>query len=141
MALYQSFYGLARDAFASPENPAQMFVAQTYHDSAVTLVRALIARKPSIAISGEGGSGKTTVLDAALQALGDRVRVTRARCEQDEPLDLASLLENALGKESGSLRTHDIDAVFEALVQEHESGAEFALKRPNGETVAYKIFV
>src|SRR5437868_1366020 len=117
MALYQSFYGLARDAFASPENPAQMFVAQTYHDSAVTLVRALIARKPSIAISGEGGSGKTTVLDAALQALGDRVRVTRARCEQDEPLDLASLLENALGKESGSLRTHDIDAVFEALVQ------------------------
>ena len=37
--------------------------------------------------------------------------------EQDEPLDLASLLENALGKESGSLRTHDIDAVFEALVQ------------------------
>jgi hypothetical protein len=31
--------------------------------------------------------------------------------------------------------------VFEALVQEHESGAEFALKRPNGETVAYKIFV
>ncbi len=117
MALYQSFYGLARDAFASPENPAQMFVAQTYHDSVVTLVRALIARKPFIAISGEGGSGKTTVLDTALQALGDRVRVTRARCEQDEPLDLASLLENALGKESGSLRTHDIDAVFEALVQ------------------------
>ena len=99
MALYQSFYGLARDAFASPENPAQMFVAQTYHDSVVTFVRALIARKPFIAITGEGGSGKTTVLDAALQALGDRVRVTRARCEQDEPLDLASLLENALGKE------------------------------------------
>ena len=31
--------------------------------------------------------------------------------------------------------------LFEALVQEHEAGAEFSLKRANGETVAYKIFV
>ncbi|MEI9888446.1 MAG: ribbon-helix-helix protein, CopG family [Rhizomicrobium sp.] len=31
--------------------------------------------------------------------------------------------------------------VFEALVQEHENGAEFSLKRANGDTVAYKIFV
>ena len=31
--------------------------------------------------------------------------------------------------------------VFEALVQEHEGGSEFSLKRPNGETVAYRIFV
>lgn len=31
--------------------------------------------------------------------------------------------------------------VFEALVEEHEKGAEFSLKRASGETVAYKIFV
>jgi hypothetical protein len=31
--------------------------------------------------------------------------------------------------------------VFEALVDEHEKGSEFSLKRANGETVAYKIFV
>ena len=31
--------------------------------------------------------------------------------------------------------------VFEALVIEHEGGAEFFLKRPTGESVAYKIFV
>jgi hypothetical protein len=31
--------------------------------------------------------------------------------------------------------------VFEALVEEHEKGAEFSLKRANGENVAYKIFV
>jgi hypothetical protein len=37
--------------------------------------------------------------------------------------------------ESNALR------VFEALVEEHEKGAEFSLKRANGETVAYKIFV
>jgi hypothetical protein len=31
--------------------------------------------------------------------------------------------------------------LFEALVEEHEKGAEFSLKRPDGEVVQYKIFV
>jgi hypothetical protein len=31
--------------------------------------------------------------------------------------------------------------LFEALVDEHEKGSEFALKRASGETLAYKIFV
>jgi Arc/MetJ-type ribon-helix-helix transcriptional regulator len=31
--------------------------------------------------------------------------------------------------------------LFEALVEEHEKGSEFALKRADGETMAYKIFV
>jgi len=31
--------------------------------------------------------------------------------------------------------------LFEALVEEHEKGSEFVLKRANGETMAYKIFV
>jgi hypothetical protein len=31
--------------------------------------------------------------------------------------------------------------LFEALVDEHEKGAEFSLKKPGGETVAYRIFV
>ena len=31
--------------------------------------------------------------------------------------------------------------LFEALVDEHEKGAEFSLKRANGEVVQYKIFV
>ena len=31
--------------------------------------------------------------------------------------------------------------LFEALVDEHEKGAEFSLKRADGEIVQYKIFV
>jgi len=31
--------------------------------------------------------------------------------------------------------------VFEALVDEHEKGSDFFLKRANGEIVNYKIFV
>jgi hypothetical protein len=31
--------------------------------------------------------------------------------------------------------------VFEALVEEHEKGSEFVLKRANGEMMTYKIFI
>jgi hypothetical protein len=48
--------------------------------------------------------------------------------EKTEAASYAEVIRNAL-------------RVFEALVQEHENGAEFSLKRPTGETVAYKIFV
>ena len=48
--------------------------------------------------------------------------------EKTEAASYAEVIRNAL-------------RIFEALVQEHEAGAEFFLKRANGETVAYRIFV
>ena len=48
--------------------------------------------------------------------------------EKTEAASYAEVIRNAL-------------RVLEALVDEHEKGSEFALKRANGETIAYKIFV
>ena len=48
--------------------------------------------------------------------------------EKTEAASYAEVIRNAL-------------RLLEALVEEHEKGSEFALKRPDGETVAYKIFV
>ncbi len=48
--------------------------------------------------------------------------------ERTEAASYAEVIRNAL-------------RLFEALVDEHEKGAEFSLKRADGETIAYKIFV
>ena len=48
--------------------------------------------------------------------------------EKTEAASYAEVIRNAL-------------RLFEALVEEHEKGSEFALKRTSGETLAYKIFV
>ena len=48
--------------------------------------------------------------------------------ERTEAASYAEVIRNAL-------------RLFEALIDEHEKGAEFSLKRSNGESVAYKIFV
>lgn len=48
--------------------------------------------------------------------------------ERTEAASYAEVIRNAL-------------RLYEALVEEHEKGAEFSLKRADGETVQYKIFV
>jgi hypothetical protein len=53
-----------------------------------------------------------------LQKLKDRI----------EAASYAEVIRNAL-------------RLFEALVDEHEKGAEFSLKRADGEVIQYKIFV
>jgi hypothetical protein len=48
--------------------------------------------------------------------------------EKTEAASYAEVIRNAL-------------RVFEALVEEHEKGAEFQLKKPTGEVTGYRIFV
>jgi Arc/MetJ-type ribon-helix-helix transcriptional regulator len=72
-------------------------------------------------------SGRTTTrvqLEMPPQAMD---RLTRLK-EKTEAASYAEVIRNAL-------------RLYEALVDEHEKGAEFSLKRADGETVAYKIFV
>ncbi len=54
-------------------------------------------------------------------------RLTRLK-EKTEAASYAEVIRNAL-------------RVFEALAEEHEKGSEFSLKRQDGQTVAYKIFL
>ena len=72
-----------------------------------------------------GGRATTRVqLEMPPQAM-DRLQKLKDRTEA---ASYAEVLRNAL-------------RLFEALVDEHEKGAEFSLKRADGSTVAYKIFV
>ncbi|HVW75757.1 MAG TPA: ribbon-helix-helix protein, CopG family [Rhizomicrobium sp.] len=48
--------------------------------------------------------------------------------DRSEAASYAEVIRNAL-------------RLYEALVEEHEKGSEFSLKRAGGETVQYKIFV
>src|SRR4051794_7678540 len=114
-AVYCSFYHFARDPFAQPEDARHIFSARTYRKAILVIVRAIAEDKAFIAIEGSGGSGKTTVLNAALAALGDRVTVVRA--SGGEPhFALPALLERVLGKQPGSLRGGGLDEVFHTLI-------------------------
>jgi len=80
-----------------------------------------------VPVRGERGPERETTrvqLEMPPQAME---RLTRLK-EKTEAASYAEVIRNAL-------------RVFEALSEEHEKGSEFSLKRSDGQTVAYKIFL
>ena len=84
---------------------------------------------------------------AAMEAAGDEVDNggrTTTRVQLEMPPQAMERLQRLKEKTEAASYAEVIRnalRVFEALLQEHEAGAEFTLKRPSGETVAYKVFL
>ena len=76
----------------------------------------------------ETASGERSTTRVQLEMPPQAMERLQRLKEKTEAASYAEVIRNAL-------------RVLEALVDEHEKGSEFALKRTNGETVAYKIFV
>jgi Arc/MetJ-type ribon-helix-helix transcriptional regulator len=86
-----------------------------------------MAEEAMAAREGSNGSERSTTrvqLEMPPQAME---RLQRLK-EKTEAASYAEVIRNAL-------------RLFEALIEEHSKGSEFALRRTDGETVAYKIFV
>ena len=81
-------------------------------------------RRPFIESDDNDRATTRVQLEMPPQAM---VRLQKMK-ERAEAASYAEVIRNAL-------------RLFEALVDEHEKGSEFALKRASGETMAYKIFV
>jgi Arc/MetJ-type ribon-helix-helix transcriptional regulator len=76
----------------------------------------------------EDASGERSTTRVQLEMPPQAMERLQRLKEKTEAASYAEVIRNAL-------------RLFEALVEEHAKGAEFALKQPSGETVAYKIFL
>jgi Arc/MetJ-type ribon-helix-helix transcriptional regulator len=85
-------------------------------------------RAAADAMDAKAEAGERTTTRVQLEMPPQAMERLQRLKEHTEAASYAEVIRNAL-------------RLFEALVEEHEKGAEFSLKRPDGETVAYKIFV
>jgi general secretion pathway protein A len=66
--MYQDFYGLRELPFELTPNPKYLFLPQQHREALSTLVYGLSSAKGVTALIGEAGTGKTTLLHAALRS-------------------------------------------------------------------------
>ena len=85
-------------------------------------------RAAADAMDARAQSGERTTTRVQLEMPPQAMERLQRLKEHTEAASYAEVIRNAL-------------RLFEALIEEHEKGAEFSLRRPDGETVAYKIFV
>jgi general secretion pathway protein A len=127
--MYYSFYQLQSNPFGAlpPEHP--LFLTEAHKEALATLVYGLIERKPFVAIIGEVGTGKSTVLQAALGRVRSHpIRIVEVSHPLISPDRVTQLLAAAAGIEAAdSLTFADIDSVDQAFLRGDGGSSHTAL--------------
>ena len=116
--MYQQFYGLRELPFELTPNPKYLFMTRQHREALSTLIYGLSSGKGVTALIGEAGTGKTTLLHAALQSEQCRhvtcvylVNPTLTRAEFVELLSVQFGLSAHAGRSKAALLT-ELDAVL-----------------------------
>ncbi len=67
--MYESFFGLHRNPFVMTPDPALLFLTASHREALAGLNYAILSRKGFVVLTGEAGTGKTTLLTAVLQSM------------------------------------------------------------------------
>jgi general secretion pathway protein A len=70
--IYEAFYGLTEQPFAITTDPKFFFLSASHQRAFSELLNGLRRREGLLLLTGETGSGKTTMCRAVLEALGER---------------------------------------------------------------------
>jgi len=70
--MYEAFFGLRERPFELTPNPRFLFLTPQHREALRTLEYGLFSRTGMVALIGEAGTGKTTLVHAALQGKGSR---------------------------------------------------------------------
>jgi general secretion pathway protein A len=74
--MYEGFYGLRERPFELTPNPRFLFMTRQHREALTTLEYGLSSRTGIAVLIGEAGTGKTTLVHAALQAKSTRQSLT-----------------------------------------------------------------
>ena len=67
--MYHAHYGLVRSPFEMTPDPAFLYLGDIHREGLATLVYGVQARKGFVLLTGEVGTGKTTLLHSLLAQL------------------------------------------------------------------------
>ena len=70
--MYNSFFGLRENAFNLSPDPAFLYRSPQHEEALANLIYGVQSRKGFIALTGEVGTGKTTMLECLRDYLGDQ---------------------------------------------------------------------
>ena len=97
--MYREFYGLLRTPFEMTPDPSFLYLGEAHREGLATLVYGVRSGKGFVMLTGEVGTGKTTLLHALLGQLDSTTHSAFIFNPRLEPLDFFRVLFEELGIE------------------------------------------
>jgi len=72
--MYKNFFGFSKGPFSLTPDPAFLYMALTHWEAFSTMMEGIRERRGIIAITGDVGTGKTTLIYALLKDLSDQIK-------------------------------------------------------------------
>jgi general secretion pathway protein A len=98
--VYQQFFGFTSAPFEMTPDPSMLYLGETHREGLATLLYAVQAGKGFVVLSGEVGTGKTTLLHALLAQLDSNTPSAFVFNPGLEPLDFFHVVFDEFGIEA-----------------------------------------
>jgi general secretion pathway protein A len=141
--MYESFYGFREPAFSLTSNPGFLFLTAQHREALCHLEYGLASAKPITVLIGEAGTGKSTLLHAALQS--EMCRDVNCVLINNPTLTRAEFIETLavrfdLGAAAVSSKASLLTALETVIHQRHARGEITALVIDEAQTLSKEIF-
>ncbi len=123
--MYEQFFGLADEPFRLTPDPHYLYLSAKHAEALAHLRLGLTESSGFVCITGEVGTGKTTLLRTFLAELGPDVAAAYALTPPLTALDLLRRICREFGlPATGERQTDLLDALHAHLIAESEAGRE-----------------
>lgn len=113
MIMYTKYYGLKQRPFEISPDPRFLFMGENHREALAHLIYAVQVGKSFTVITGEVGTGKTTLVQALLKKVDGTVRTAHVFNPKLNPVDFLKYICNDLGLKTGSNKSKgEILALF-----------------------------
>ena len=140
--MYERFYSLREPPFELTSNPKYLFLTPQHREALSNLEYGLSSAKAVTVLIGEAGTGKTTLLKAALGS--DRCRDVQCVYVNNPALTRAEFIETLaqrfeLGPEASQSKAVLLAALEDALKERHRRGEITALVVDEAQTLSPEL--
>ncbi len=126
--MYTSFYHLNKKPFQISSDPEFMWFGEKHKEALATLKYGILDNKGFLLLTGDVGTGKTTLINALLQSLDDDIVCTSVPDPGLEKMDFFNYIASAFGIEDEFATKGKFLAHFRNfLIQANEGGKKVLL--------------